>query len=288
MIKLLKAIFSHFLESNTFQKGAALAYYAVFSIFPIIIITTSLLGLIFGDEAVSGDIYKQLNDVLGNEAALQIQELIKSQHKSHNGILTTLIGFATLAYSASGMVSQIHNAFNSIWKIKEKPKNGFKKYLSKQLVSFVILIVLFFIIFLSTSLKGFLGQHASSLHIDYKLLYLYEHVVSLVFLSLVFTMMFKYLGDALMNWKIAFSGGVFTACFFLIGKIGISMYIGHSHIASTFGAASALALLMLWVYYTSQIIFLGASFVKIIAEKLNCEIQANEHAVMIENREINI
>lgn len=286
MIQFVKAVFSHFLDSNTFQKGAALAYYAVFSIFPIIIITTSLLGLLFGEKAVSGDVYQQLNNILGNEASLQIQDIIKNQHRSHNGIFTSLIGFATLAYSASGMVSQIHNAFNSIWNIKEKPKNSFKKYLSKQAISFTILIVLIFIIFLSTSFNGFLNQHADNLNVNYKLLCLSEHLMSFVFVNFVFTMMFKCLGDALMSWKIAFFGGVFTAFFFLIGKIGISMYIGRSHISSTFGATSVLALVMLWVYYTSQIIFLGASFVKIISEKLNCSIQANEHAVLIENNEV--
>lgn len=286
MIQISKAILSHFFNSDTFQKGAALAYYAVFSIFPIIIIMTLLLGLLFGEQAVSGDIYKQLNETLGKDAALQIQDIIKNQHRLSNGILTTIIGFASLVFSASGMVGQIHNAFNKIWNIKEKPKNGLKKYISKQVISFAILIILFFIIFLSTTLSSFLSQHSSSLHIDYKLLHIYEHLISFVFVSLIFTIMFKYLGDAKIYWKSAFYGGLFTAFFFLIGKIGISMYIGHSHISSTFGVASVLALIMLWVYYTSQIIFLGASFVKIISERMKCEIQANENAVMIENKEV--
>lgn len=286
MIQLIKAVFIHFFDSDTFQKGAALAYYAVFSIFPIIIITTLLLGFLFGEQAVSGDIYKQLNGTLGKDAALQIQTIIKNQHKFSGGILTTIIGFASLAFSASGMLGQIHNAFNKIWNIKEKPKNGLKKYISKQLISFAILIVLFFIIFLSTTLNSFLSKHADELHIDYKQLYVYEHLISFVFVSLIFAIMFKYLGDAKMHWKSAFYGGLFTGFFFLIGKIGISMYIGHSHISSTFGAASVLALLMLWVYYTSQIIFLGASFVKIISERISCELIANEHAVIIENKEV--
>jgi len=286
MIQVLKAVFSHFFDSDTFQKGAALAYYAVFSIFPIIIITSLLLGLFFGEQAVAGDIYKQLNATLGKDAALQIQEIIKNQHRFSNGILMTIIGFASLAFSASGMLGQIHNAFNKIWNIKEKPKNGLKKYISKQVISFVILIVLFFIIFLSTTLNSFLSKHAAGLHIDYKLLFVYEHLISFVFVSLIFAVMFKYLGDAIIHWKSLIYGGLFTAFFFLIGKIGISMYIGHSHISSTFGAASVLALIMLWVYYTSQIIFLGASFVKIISEKMHCAIQANEHAVLVEHKEV--
>lgn len=286
MILFLKEVFSHFFNSNTFQKGASLAYYAVFSLLPIIVILISLLGLFFGKEAVSGEIYAQLKDVLGSEASLQIQNIIKNQHTNQNGVLTSLIGFSTLAFSASGMFSQIHNSFNSIWNIKAKPKSSILKYLSKHLVSFLILIGLFFIILISTAVNSFLVKHAASLQNDYKFSYVYEHLASFVVLSLVFAIMFKFLGDAKVHWKAAILGGIFTALLFIVGKIGISMYIGHSHISSTFGSASVLALLMLWVYYTSQIIFLGASFVKIMSGRLGYEILPNANAVKTENIEV--
>jgi len=286
MIQFFKEVFGHFLNSDTFQKGAALAYYAVFSILPIIIIITSLLGIFFGKQAVSGEIYAQLKDVLGSDAALQLQNIVKSQHVNHNNLLTTVIGFATLALSASGMVSQIHNAFNSLWEIKEKPKSGLLKYITKHLASFVILVVLFFIILISTTLNSFLSKYAHSLHSDYQMTFLYEHVTSLLVIALITGIMYKYLGDAKIHWKSAIAGGMFTAILFVLGKSAIGMYIGHSHVSSTFGAASVLALLMLWVYYTSQIIFLGASFVKIISEKMNCRIEPNKNAVFVEHREV--
>ena len=109
MIRFVKDIFNHFFDSNTFQKGASLAYYAVFSILPIIIIIISLLGFFWGKQAVSGEIYIQLKDVLGNDASMQIQNIIKNKHTNHKSVLTSIIGFATLAFSASGMFSQIHN-----------------------------------------------------------------------------------------------------------------------------------------------------------------------------------
>jgi len=286
MIKLVKEIFNHFFDSNTFQKGASLAYYAVFSLLPMIIIITSFLGLIWGKHAVSGEIYTQLKDVLGNDASMQIQNIIKNQHTNHNSVLTSIIGFATLALSASGMFSQIHNSFNSIWNIKEKPKSSILKYLSKHLVSFLILIGLFFIILVSTTINSFLVKYANNIHSDYKISYLYEHLTSFSALSIVFAIMFKFLGDAKVHWKATILGGGFTALLFIFGKIGIGMYIGHSHISSTFGSASALALLMLWVYYTSQIIFLGASFVKIISDRLGYEILPTINAVKIENVEV--
>ncbi|MDY8135385.1 YihY/virulence factor BrkB family protein [Aquimarina sp. 2201CG5-10] len=287
MIKFLKEVFNHFFNSNTFQKGASLAYYAVFSILPMIIIITSFLGIFFGKHAVSGEIYLQLKDILGNEASLQIQNLIKNQQINHNSVITTIIGFITLGFGASGMFNQIHNSFNSIWNIKAKPKNSILKYFSKHLASFLILILSFFIILISTTINSFLIKHAKNLHHDYKLLYVYEHFLSFVVMSIVFAIMFKFLGDAKVHWKVGLTGGLITSLLFLIGKTLIGLYIGHSHVSSTFGSASVLALLMLWIYYTSQIIFLGASFIKIISKKLGYEISPNSNAVRIDNIEIN-
>lgn len=287
MIKFIKEVFNHFFDSNTFQKGASLAYYAVFSLLPMIIIITSLLGIFFGKQAVSGEIYSQLKDLLGNDAAVQIQNIIKNQHTNHNNVFTTLFGFTTLAFSASGMFSQIHNSFNNIWNIKAKPKSSILRYVSKHLMSFLILIGLFTIILISTVVSSFLIKYANGLHSDYNFSYIYEHLISFIVLSIVFAIMFKFLGDVKVHWKATILGGIFTTFLFIFGKIGIGMYIGHSHISSTFGSASVLALLMLWVYYTSQIIFLGASFVKIISDKLGYEIQPNNNAVKIENVEVN-
>lgn len=170
MLVFIKAVFNHFFNSNTFQKGAALAYYAVFSIFPIIIIVISILGLVFGKQAVSGEVFMQLKDGLGSEAAQQIQELIKNHHVNHNSFVTTIIGFATLLLSASGMFSQIHNAFNNIWNLKAKPKNSLLRYFTKHLSSFVLLMTLFFVLIVSTSANAFLMHHSQHLHESHKLL----------------------------------------------------------------------------------------------------------------------
>lgn len=285
-MKFINEVFNHFFESDTFQKGASLAYYAVFSLLPIIIIITSLLGLFFGEHAVSGEIYAQLKDILGTDAANQIQNIIKNQHRSYNSGLTTIIGFVILVFSASGMFSQIHDSFNSIWNIKAKPKNNILMYLSKHMVSFLILITSFFIILISTLISSFIIKHSGNFHSDYKFSYIYEHFLSFAVMSIIFALMFRFLGDAVINWKATIIGGIITSLFFIFGKVGISMYIGHSNISSTFGSASVLALLMLWVYYTSQIIFLGASFVNVISNRLGYDIKPNNNAVKIENVEI--
>lgn len=281
MFKFLKSVFNHFFNSNTFQKGAALAYYAVFSIFPIIIILISVLGMVFGKQAVSGEIFEQLKDVLGTDAALQIQDMIKNQHVHHNSLLTTIIGFTTLALSASGMLNQIHNAFNDIWGIKAKPKSSIIRYFTKHLGSFAVLITLFFVLLLSTLTNSFLIKHGANLHTDFNYSLIYEHVTSFTVVSLMFAIMFRFLGDAKVHWKPSLLSGLFTGLLFIFGKIGIGMYLGKAHLASTFGSASVLALIMLWVYYTSQIMFLGASFVKILSNKMNYEILPNKNAIKL-------
>ncbi|MCF2875656.1 MULTISPECIES: YihY/virulence factor BrkB family protein [unclassified Tenacibaculum] len=286
MIAFFKNVVSYFFNSNTFQKGAALAYYTVFSLFPIIIVITSILGLVFGKQAVSGEIFNQLKDVLGNEASLQIQEIIKNQHTNHNSVFTALLGFATLILSASGMFSQIHNAFNSIWNIKEKPKNSLIKYFTKHLLSFLILISLFFILIISTSINSFLLKHSNHLQDNYLLSYAFEHIISFLVTSVMFSIMFMYLGDAKIKLKPVIISGLFTSFLFLIGKYVISFYLSKSHISTTFGATSILVLIMLWVYYTSQIIFLGASFLKVLSDKLNLPILPNENSVKIVQQEI--
>jgi len=277
---------NHFFDSDTFQKGASLAYYAVFSLLPMIIVLISFLGIFFGEKAVSGEVYTQLNSILGHDASLQIQNIIKNQHVNHDSIATTIIGFGILAFSASGMFRQVHNSFNSIWNIKVKPKSSMLMYASKYLVSFLILLSSFFIILLSTTIGSLLMKYSDSLHSDYRFSYVYEHVLSFVVMGIVFAIMFKFLGDAKVHWKATLIGGLITSLLFIIGKVVIGLYLGYSQISTTFGAASALVLLLLWVYYTSQIIFLGASFVKVISSRLGHEILPNNYAVRVEKIEV--
>ncbi len=286
MFRFLGTVFNHFFSNNTFQKGASLAYYSVFSLLPMIIILVSILGIVFGKQAVSGEIYTQLKETLGSDAALQIQDIIKNQHVHHNNVLTTTIGFVTLIFSASGMFSQIHNSFNSMWNIKAKPKNSVIRYLNKHLFSFFLLISLFLIILVSASLNSFLIKYEAGLHPDYQFLAFYEHLVSFLVISLVFFIMFRFMSDAKIYWKAALWGGLITGLLFTFGKILIGFYVGKSHLSSTFGSASVLAVIMLWVYYTSQIIFLGTSFIKILSEKLGHPIQPKTDAVLVENVEM--
>lgn len=266
-------IFQHFFSSNTFQEGAALAYYTVFSLSPMIVIVVAVLGGIWGEAAVAGELYKGLNSVLGDEAAQQMENMVKQQHLKHNSLWTTIAGVLTLALGATGMFNQLHTSFNNIWGVSAKAKGGLWGYFSKHAVAFGLLIMTFFLMLLSLSVNSFLMQFADQVTTPFPIGVMTEHLISIVLLTVVFALMFKNLGDANIDWQLALAGGLFTALLFTVGKAAIGLYIGSSSIATTFGAASVIALLMVWVYYTSQILFLGASFVYVLAEQWGRKIE---------------
>lgn len=267
-------LFKHFSSSNTLQEGAALAYYTVFSLLPMLVIVTSVFGLIWGESAVSGELYKGMSGAIGHDAAEQLQNIVKQQHLKHNGVLTTIMGTITLLLGATGMFNQLHTSFNNIWRISGQAKSSVLSYFSKHAVSFGLLIVTFFLLFLSLSINSILVALADKVNTPLPIGILTEHLVSIALFSVVFALMFKNLGDAKVDWSLALTGGLFTSIMFTIGKFAIGLYIGSSSISSTFGAASVIALLMVWVYYTSQILFLGASFVYVLAETWNKKIVA--------------
>lgn len=164
MIDFIKQLFTHFSESNTFEKGAALAYYTVFSFLPMIVIVISLLGIFFGEAAVSGELFKQLKDVLGTDGASQVESILKQQQLQHNNSWTAIIGFLTLALSATGMFNQMHASFNAIWNIKAKPRSGVLSYIKKHFISLATLLLLGLLLLLSTTASSFLLKHAPHLN----------------------------------------------------------------------------------------------------------------------------
>ena len=269
MFQFLKELFNLFFASNTFEKGAALAYYSVFSLLPMLVLLLSIFGLFFGEKAISGEIFHQLKEIFGVKGANQIQDLIHNQHTNHNNWVTTIFGFVTLILSASGMFNQMQGAFNDIWQIPPSQTSGILAYITKHFTSFSILIILFFILLISTTFHSFLLRHSDHIPSHYSFIFWVEHLVSFLLIASSFTLMFLFLGDADFEWRACALGGLFTAGLFVIGKIGIGFYIGHTATISTFGSASILALIMIWVYYTSQIIFLGAAFVKVWSNSYN-------------------
>ena len=253
----------------------------------MIVIIISLLGMFFGEDAISGEVYLKLKGFLGSEASLQVQKLIKVQHINHDSVLTTIVGFVVLFFTASRMFNQIHNSLNSIWDIKSKPKNGILYFVIKNVSSILLIIVLFFLIFISTSTTSFIHKFTEDIYYIKKISFVYEHLITYLSISIMYAIMYAFFADAKVYWKAALLGGLFTSVLFLIGKAGISIYIGDTNFDSAFGSASVLALFMVWVFYIAQSIFLGASFVKVYSDYLGVEIKPNSDAVKVEEIEVN-
>lgn len=234
----------------------------------MILISIYILGLIFGKDIVSAEIFRQLGDVFGDNAAQQIKTLINNQAALATAGWSAIIGFGILAFSASGMFNQIHSSFNEIWQPEPRIKSSVLSYIVQRGTAFLILIVSFFLLFVSTSINSFLVRHSRILSEGDRVYALYEHWTSFLVLSILFALIFQFLSDARHKVWISLSGGMFTSLFFILGKIGVSAYLQHSTTASIFGSASILALIMTWVYYISQIVFLGACFIKILSDTI--------------------
>ena len=192
-----------------------------------------------------------------------------------------------LFFTASRMFNQIHNSLNSIWDIKSKPKNGILYFVIKNVSSILLIIVLFFLIFISTSTTSFIHKFTGDIYYIKKFSFVYEHLITYLSISIMYAIMYAFFADAKVYWKAALLGGLFTSVLFLIGKAGIAMYISNTNFDSAFGSASVLALFMVWVFYIAQSIFLGASFVKVYSDYLGVEIKPNSDAVKVEEIEVN-
>lgn len=286
MIRFSKEILTIFFRSNPFQNGAALAYYAVFSLLPMILIITVILGYFFGEKEVSDQIFSQFNHTFGPKVSKQIQEIVSHREINQNSTLATVVGFFVLMLSSSAMLRQLHVFFNRIWRIKVKRKREVQSYLFRQFISFLLLIGLVFFVLISTGVSSYFLEFSDRLRENYAFSYGYEMMVSFFIIGTIFTLLFSILSDAVVHWKPAIVGGFFTAFFFSIGKTIIGYILITIHIDSVFGSASVLAILMLWVYYTSQIIFFGAAFIQVISERMGHQIRPNKLGVMVEIIEV--
>ncbi|MEZ5070226.1 MAG: YihY/virulence factor BrkB family protein [Bacteroidales bacterium] len=286
MVAFVRDTFVHYRDSNTFEKGAALSYYTAFSFLPITMILTSGLDLLFQDEIVSGELYEFLAGIVGKTGAGQLEDLLAGQHLVRNSLFSTLLGIGTLLFAATGMFNQIHNSLNAIWRLKVKSGKGTFNYFARHLSSLAVIILIGFLLFMSTALNSILQRYSDALPQAFRHVQVYEHLFSFLLVGLLFAMLFKITGNAIVPWRIALISAAFTSVLFILGKLGIGLYIARSHFNSTFGTASVLAILLIWVYYSSQILFLGASFAYILGKRTGREIKPTRQAVRFIHKEI--
>ncbi len=287
----LKATFTAFNDDNALKLSASLSYYTVFSLSPMLIIIISLCGIFFGREAVQGQIYGQIRGLVGENAAAQIQELIKNAELSDQSGFAAVIGIGTLLVGATGVFAEMQDSINTIFSLKAKPRKSWMKYLTNRLLSFSMIVSIGFMLLTSLAINAVLGIMSDYLQRFFSeatvvLFYIINQALVLAIISTLFAIIFKVLPDGHLRWKDAFIGAAFTALLFMAGKFAIGAYLSSSSVATTFGAAGSIVLILLWVYYTSAILYFGAEFTKVYAQRYGKRIVPNEHAVLVEKREV--
>src|SRR5690554_4644984 len=283
---VLKTTFKGFTEHKVTKLSGALAYYTVFSMGPLFIVIISFCGLFFEREAVEGKIYDVLQDFVGADTASQLEDIIKNASIGDQSIIAVIIGVITLLIGATTVFSVMQDSINTIWGLKPKPKNSLLKMLKDRFLSFSVIISLGFILLVSLMITGLveiLNQRLQTLFPDITLVlfYIINLILTLGLSTLIFATIFKVLPDAKIKWKDVFMGAFITACLFLLGKFGISLYISQTNVGSTYGAAGSLVVLLVWVYYSSIILYVGAEFTKAYALKYGSDIRPSEYAVTI-------
>jgi membrane protein len=279
----IRQVAKEFSADDILKYSASLAYYTVFSIAPLLLIITTLAGIFFGPEAVKGEVYTQLNNLVGNVAALQIQDTIKKIHLTGHNVFASVVSIVFLFIGATSIFGEVQDSLNKIWGLRVKTKKTWWKLILTRLLSFSLIISICFIIMASlvlnvlvASFGNFLDRYIHNFNVYF--IEAMDAVFSFFVSLILFSLVFKILPDAKIRWKDVFFGGFITAVFFTLGKLAIGFYLGKSTLGTLYGAAGSIIIIMLWVYYSSIILYLGAEFTKVHANLYGRKIQPNEYA----------
>lgn len=253
------------------RLGAALAYYTTLSLAPLLILLIAVAGFVFGTEAAQGQLFGQIRDMVGSEGAKAIEEMIQNASKPTSGIVASLIGFVMLIFGASSVAAELRASLNAIWNQPFDPTAGIKEMVRERSYALVVVIGCGFLLVVSLVISSVIaagGKYVSGyLPLPEVMLQLLNVLLSVAVLALVFAMMFKYLPDITIEWRDVLLGALVTSVLFTIGKFLIGMYLGKASFGSTYGAAGSLIVVLVWVYYSSQIFFFGAEFTQVYARE---------------------
>jgi membrane protein len=253
------------------RLGASVAYYTLFAIAPILLVATAIAGLVFGAEAVRGEIVGQLDHLIGREGARAVQNLLEGASQRRAGILATVVGSITFVVAATGAFLELQAALNTIWRVKSNPGTNIKAFLMDRLRSFGLVVAIGFLLMVSlavtaalAALNGWLAGYAPEVPLLSGAVPMF---VSLIVTTGLFALLFKFLPDVHLRWRDVMTGALATAVLFTIGQQLIGLYLGQSSMASSYGAAGSVMILLLWVYYSCQIVLFGAEFTRVYAQR---------------------
>lgn len=283
--EVLKNCFKGFSENKVTKLSASLAYYTVFSLGPLLIVILFLCSIFFGRDAAEGSIYGQMEGFVGHDAAIQLQQIIKNASLSGKNNLAAIIGVITLLIGATTVFAEIQDSINTIWGLKVKPTAGWFKLVKNRLLSFGVIGSLGFLLLVSLGVTAIIEGISNRLKAHFPavtvvVFYIINLVVTFGVVTTLFGVIFKVLPDAKIKWRDVTAGAVATALLFMLGKLGISLYISKSSVGTTYGAAGSLVVLLVWIYYSSIILYFGAEFTKAWAVKYGSAIHPNEYTVI--------
>ncbi|HEX3035366.1 MAG TPA: YihY/virulence factor BrkB family protein [Thermodesulfobacteriota bacterium] len=268
---LLKDTYLEWSEDKAPRLGAALAYYTLFSIAPLLIIVIAIVGFVFGQQAVQGEIVDQIGGWVGEGSAKAIQTMIESAREPTSGIVATVVGVLTLLFGATGVFSQLKDALNTVWDVTEKPRGSIMGFIIDRLLAFLMVLVIGFLLLIFLALSA--GISALSNYINALIpgfsyvLQVLNFVISFAAITLLFAVIYRVLPDTNIAWGDVWIGAAVTSLLFTIGKTLIGFYLGHVSAGSAYGAAGSLVVLLIWIYYSAQIFFFGAEFTQVYARK---------------------
>ena len=281
--ELLKETFTEWNNSAASKDSASMAYYAIFSIPGLLIIIVWVAGQFFGDEAIRGEIYRQVGSLMGKDVGESIQNIVGSAVVNNDNLVMKIFGILTLIFGATTLFFQMQSSLNKLWDVEAAPKKAWEKYILDRANSFGMILIIAFLLLISLIISAAIGLAndfiTRNLGIETAIaMQIINFFVSLAVATVLFAFMFKVLPDVQITWRSVWMGAFVTAILFSIGKFFLSFYFEFSKPTTVFGAAGTVILVMMWVNYTCQLIFFGAEFTKVFANKMGHYIQPSRHA----------
>jgi len=288
--QLLVGSFNGFTNDRCFKLCAALSYYTLFSLAPLLLMLIYIAGKVYGEDAFKGKVFEEINGFIGPEAALQIQEIIQNAAIKQNSTWAVIVGVVTLFLGATGVFLEIQDSINLIWRVKAKPQKGWLKMITNRLVSFSMIASLGFLLIVSLVINGIITALSDRLQVYFPdvtfIIMILNLVVTFLVLTALLGIIFKFLPDVKIKWKYVRAGAIFTAILFMIGRYVISLYIEKVGPGTTYGAASSLIVILVWVYYSAAILYFGAEFTQVYTEKYCGRIEPASYAVHLKQIEV--
>ena len=288
---ILKQTFIEFSENNVPRMCAALSYYTLFSLAPILLIVITVADIFYGRAAVEGTLFGEIKSFVGADAALQIQEILKNAAKSHHATFASIVSTIALVFSATGVFTEIQGSINTIWQLKAKPRKSWLKFIINRIISLSMVLGLGFILLVSLVVNATLDvllQRLLTILTEGSVWFTYSINTLITFsvISFLFGVIFKFLPDAEIQWKDVRTGAFATAVLFMAGKFAIGYYLGKSNPGGTYGAAGSAVIILLWVYFSAMILYIGACFTKVNSQFSGRKIFPDQYAVFVQQIEV--